>query len=189
MTPKEHGFGFSTDSVGIALTISGFMLLFFQGYCFTYLSNRFQLTTLFAIAAAQYYVLLIAFPSLSYIATNRVLLWFLLSIHLFFRTCVGAVLFTVIFIQIAKSCPTEYRGVVNGFAQSLAALGRTISPLLGGWVWNVSLQIDHPLSHYLVFILMIFLNTVMCWGGYRVACLLPATTNAVEVNTRHTELS
>jgi MFS family permease len=70
-----HGFGFSTDTVGVALVFGGLVLLVFQGFIFSPLCNRFGRNKPFRLSCALNMVIFLIFPAFSFVASNRLALW------------------------------------------------------------------------------------------------------------------
>ncbi|CAM9662915.1 unnamed protein product, partial [Laminaria digitata] len=62
----------------------------------------------------------------------------------------------------------DRRGEMNGLSMTCASLGRTISPVVFGWLFTFSINGDHsyPFNYHLGFYFLAFTRLVAAWLGW-----------------------
>ncbi|KAJ3887384.1 hypothetical protein GG344DRAFT_55793 [Lentinula edodes] len=56
------------------------------------------------------------------------------------RFCGGTFAYTAISILLNYMTPPDAVGIANGIAQSIVSLARCVGPVMGGWLWSVSIE-------------------------------------------------
>ncbi|KDR80263.1 hypothetical protein GALMADRAFT_242597 [Galerina marginata CBS 339.88] len=79
------------------------------------------------------------------------LLMFALSVSTAVRYCGTTFGYTAISILLNYMTPPSAVGYANGIAQSIVSLARCIGPVIGGYLWSLSVQ-DGPSGYYLGFV-------------------------------------
>jgi hypothetical protein len=70
------------------------------------------------------------------------------------RSVAATFAFTSAIIMLNVAAPKAHIGAINGVGQTLASFVRGVGPALGGAMWSLSLGIDLPGSHFLVFVIV-----------------------------------
>ncbi|KAI8617269.1 major facilitator superfamily domain-containing protein [Chytriomyces sp. MP71] len=156
--PEDGGLGYQPPDVGICLSIIGFAALYIQMVLYPLLSRRYTPVTLFHTGAALFPFPFILYPVISGILqpwlANPLLTRFLLLLNLTLRQLCSTLCFTSIFILINNSAAPGALGLVNGVAQTCAALVRSVGPALGGclWAWSITNGLEWPFDYWFVFL-------------------------------------
>ncbi|GAW09029.1 major facilitator superfamily MFS-1 [Lentinula edodes] len=74
-----------------------------------------------------------------------------LTISTALRFCGGTFAYTAISILLNYMTPPDAVGFANGIAQSIVSLARCVGPVMGGWLWSVSVE-GNPNGYPLGFI-------------------------------------
>jgi len=83
---------------------------------------------------------------------SNIVLMAALSISTAIRYCGITFGYTAISILLNYMTPPHAVGYANGFGQSIVSLARCVGPVLGGYVWALSVK-DRPTGYYLGFVL------------------------------------
>ncbi|PPQ77975.1 hypothetical protein CVT25_015442 [Psilocybe cyanescens] len=90
-------------------------------------------------------------PFLMFEDVLNVFLGTALSLSTAVRYCGTTFGYTAISILLNYMTPPNAIGYANGIAQSIVSLARCIGPVIGGWLWSLSVQ-DGPSGYYLGFV-------------------------------------
>ena len=103
--------------------------------------------------------------------------WSVLAGAMLLRSVAGLLQGTSTFMVVSNSVPASSLGSLNGAAQTISSLGRTVGPALGGIILAWSLQGRHPwpLNIFAVYNFVAVILVVV----YFVAASLPAHVNHV----------
>ncbi|KAJ1555542.1 hypothetical protein HK405_000705, partial [Cladochytrium tenue] len=162
--PKIGGLGFSASDIGLCLSIIGCATLFLQLVVYPRLARRYSALRLFRVGQTIYAVVFVAFPPLAALADvpdqGRELLWAALLAALVVRQVAEVMSYTSVMILIKDAADGGNLGIVNGSAQTLAALARSVGPLVGGsaWAFGLTSGLGFPLDTNLVFALLVTLG-------------------------------
>jgi len=110
----------------------------------------FRLGTVLYIPAYLTVVLYRPLASLNKDDSNP-LLMFALAVSTAVRYCGITFGYTAISILLNYMTPPSAVGYANGIAQSMASLARCIGPVVGGYLWAISVR-DNPSGYYLGFV-------------------------------------
>lgn len=140
VTPWEiGGLSLGTNSIAIAQTSAGVVLIPFQYFVYAPLVNRFGPAKAFQIGVAAG-VIFILFPLVRNFGQATLELHIALGILMAFRSFPQCV-FTSVFILISNSVEDpHYLGAVNGFTQTLNMVFRAVAPTAAGsfYAWSTS---------------------------------------------------
>ena len=166
---EDQGLGYSSGKTGGFLAVTGVSLILFQLLIFPRLVEKVGVTRLFRWSLLSAVPFFLLFPVLSNLERSDwpgELTTVMIGVGCFFRAMLGANVFTPVFILINGSAPQAALGAVNGFAQSQAALWRTVGPLIGGGVWSLSLgwSEDWAQHHHFAPYVVIAAVTVLTYG-------------------------
>src|SRR5688572_8711265 len=79
------------------------------------------------------------------------LLWTALTLSQIIRDSLGCTIFTGIIICIQNSSGPQNTASINGFAQTMVALSRTIGPYAGGAIWSWTSALTFPMHSYVLY--------------------------------------
>jgi MFS family permease len=140
---SAQGLGYSSARTGSFLAVTGVCLILFQILVFPPLVERVGVIRLYRLTTLLCVPYFFFFPLLSNVSNSEAvsdwLTVLIISAACCVRAAIGACCFTPVFMLINGSAPQASLGAVNGLGQSLAALSRTVGPLVGGGVWAASL--------------------------------------------------
>ncbi len=144
---RQGGFSFSSMNIGLLLSVCGGGMLVFSGFVLPVVSTMskvkmFRYGVYVAVGHVLLWPLLATFTvhlhTLFSPSTVELMIWPLLISLGIVKGIAAIVAFTAIGLQINHAVRNEHLGIVNGFAQSLAALARSIGPACGGVLWGIS---------------------------------------------------
>ncbi|KAJ7682964.1 major facilitator MFS-1 [Mycena rosella] len=117
--------------------------------------GRFSHLAMFRIGSAlfipAYLVVTLLRPLASAEDDGNFTLMFALAVNTALRYCGSTFGYTSVSILLNYMTPPHAVGLANGIAQSIVSLARCFGPVLGGYLWSVSVQ-DNPAGYPLGFI-------------------------------------
>ncbi|KAJ3314542.1 hypothetical protein HDV04_006081 [Boothiomyces sp. JEL0838] len=173
---SEGGLNFSSSDQGAAFAIGGFMLFFYQIFLFAPIEKAlgclktFQTGLLLSLPA---FIILPLIGKYGMLHEGRVeyLMWTLVGVCNILRTVGGVQAFTSTFIMVSNSVTSNYRGEINGSAQSLGSIGRMLGPIFAGtlFTWSLESNLPYPFDYHFVFNLL----AVIVFLGYLISLRMP----------------
>jgi len=164
---------FDSTQIGIVQGVGGVTFFIFQLFIYYRIANRIGVLRVFQLSAIILSILICVFPATVFLVFSSALLWPILVIIMSIRNMAFTSNSTSLFIMITNSSPTKDLGKVNGLAQSLSSISRTVSPILSGviFAWSLSNGAMFPFNFYLIFLLFAIMSAV----NYGISLLLPKT--------------
>ena len=135
------GLGFTTQMVGMIMSVNGLIALFIQAIIFPLFASYLGIWKTFVLVTILHPVAYIIVPFLAFVSDGALYpaIYACLTVRNFTSILTYPVL--LIMLKEAASSPSLL-GKVNGLAASAAAACRTISPPLAGYLYTVGSQID-----------------------------------------------
>ena len=135
------GLGFTTQSVGIIMSVNGLIALFIQAIVFPLFASYLGIWKTFVIVTVLHSVAYIIVPFLAFVSESTIYpaIYACLTVRNF--TTILAYPVLLIMLKEATSSPSVL-GKVNGLAASAAAACRTLSPPVAGYLYTIGSQID-----------------------------------------------
>jgi hypothetical protein len=126
---EKGGLGFDSSDQGTAYSLGGSLLFLYQLFAFPYIEKRFGILKTFQSGVLASIPIFIIMPLIGEFAAYRdgrfeFWVWFWVTLINMIRNLAGVQAFTATFLMIANSCPSDYRGTINGIGQSVGSLGR-----------------------------------------------------------------
>jgi hypothetical protein len=142
----HHGLGFEPYKIGIMQGTVGFFLIFFQLFLIPLIIDKLSIRRTFQLSV------IMTIPScFGVIELNRLsgldlewLIWVILIIQIIWRQVWLSMIFTTVNLMIGDSVPKEHLGSLNGVAQSMVALARTIGPSIAAPLFAMSISGNQP---------------------------------------------
>ncbi|KAG7094681.1 hypothetical protein E1B28_005501 [Marasmius oreades] len=133
--------------------------------------GRFSHLTMFRLGSLLFIpsyltVILYRVPFASEEEDGNVLLMTALAVSTAVRYCASTFGYTSISILLNYMTPPHAIGFANGIAQSIVSLARCFGPVLGGWIWSVSIE-SNPNGYPVGFIIC---------AGFCALCVLHSFT-------------
>ncbi|KAF8186962.1 major facilitator superfamily domain-containing protein [Mycena galopus ATCC 62051] len=156
-----NGGGLNLDAGNFAQLIALMCLaqIAYQFYLYPNLSpprGRFSHLAMFRIGSAlfvpAYLVVTLLRPFASASGDGNVALMSALAVSTALRYCGSTFAYTSVSILLNYMTPPNAVGLANGIAQSIVSLARCFGPVIGGYLWSVSVQ-DNPGGYPLGFII------------------------------------
>jgi hypothetical protein len=183
--PYENGgLDFESSDQGIAFSIGGFLLLFYQLFIFVRVEralgvlNTFRTGVLFSLPA--FFIMPFLGLTIKGNGHSEWLLWILIGICQTLRNVSGVQAFTATFMMISNSVSSKYRGAINGFGQTLASFSRMCGPVFAGslFSWSLENKMGFPFDFHFMFLVL----TLMLIFIYVLSFVI-----GDEINQRETE--
>lgn len=134
------GLGFSTQRVGVIMSINGVIALFIQAAIFPLVTSWLGVWKTFVMVTVLQPLAYLIVPYLTFLPLNLVTsgIYFCLTI----RNLTAILAYPIILIMLkeAVTCPSNL-GKVNGLAASAGAASRTIAPPLAGYLYGLGTSI------------------------------------------------
>ncbi|KAI5959667.1 hypothetical protein CANMA_004103 [Candida margitis] len=141
---SRGGFGYSTESVGKLLSVTGIVGVIFVSLLFPIINKYLSLLTAFRsglgfVPLVSFILPLIIFtipeynPLFHSHATTTSLLYF----NTFLSSFIGSISFSQMTLLIHRASPKQNRAVINGYTISFTAFARFLSPLIWGSIMSV----------------------------------------------------
>jgi MFS family permease len=168
----DGGLAWGTSEVGIAMALSGAVLLFVQLVIYPYVQRHVGNYTLYrdAMFAQVPMFAVTGFISAS-VYQGPAALWTWISLHSVYRVVAQSFAFTSVMMMINNSAHPKSLGLVNGVGQASASFVRAVGPALAGVIWSHSLKngVQFPLNYHFSFLLLAVLSLL---GGLQ-ALMIP----------------
>eukprot|EP00474_Spongospora_subterranea_P004237 CRZ04695.1 hypothetical protein [Spongospora subterranea] len=133
---RDHsGLGLTSRTLGMILAFQGGVSVMYQAFIFPKLAKFITPISFFKYASIAM-VLTVPLPYLATFCSNNVGAIAILSLSLGLRIIPETTAYTSSMILIANASPAHMRGLINGVANTVASLGRTIGPYLTGKTWG-----------------------------------------------------
>jgi hypothetical protein len=141
-TSKENkGLNFNSTSIGIIYMTSAIFLMLFSVIVIPKLKTSFGTYNLFLVVQFLNPFTLFMISLLSDMnKLSNIVLYFFSSLFFILKGSTATISMILVNLMINNSAEKKYLGRINGFSQSLAALGSIIGPLLSGimYSWSIS---------------------------------------------------
>jgi MFS family permease len=135
----DGGFGLSAKTIGLILSLQGFLQMIAQIIIFPLVSDRFGPLTTFRIAVLSYPFLYLLVPYLALVPQS--IRFLCITIVLLWKVTAQSFSFPSQSIMLANSAPSKrVLGTLNGLAMSSASLARAFGPTLIGYIHAVGRQ-------------------------------------------------
>jgi MFS family permease len=156
-TSKENkGLNFNSTSIGIIFMISAIILMLFSIIKIPKLKIKYGTYNLFLIVQLLNPITLFMLSLLSDMNKfTNTLLYIFSALFFVLKGSMAIISMILVNLMINNSGEKKYLGRINGFSQSLAALGSIIGPLLSGtmYSWSISNNKHFPLDIHFAFII------------------------------------
>ncbi|KAF8629605.1 hypothetical protein AX15_003348 [Amanita polypyramis BW_CC] len=156
-TPVEHGgLGFAPYTIGLTLGTFGVVNAFVQLFFFGKINSRFGSKTVFIVTFSTFLVSLACFPLEGYFArrTGEANWWVWTAIVVqLVVDCMNYGAYGAMQVMIKDSAPQSL-GTVNGMAQAIACVMRSLAPYMASSLYAISLQGNWAGGNAVYFILM-----------------------------------
>jgi len=141
------------------IALMSFVQIVYQFYLYPNIGpprGRFSHLAMFRIGTVMFipaYLSVILYRPLHNLNADdgNILLMAALSLSTAIRYCGITFGYTAIAILLNYMAPPDAVGYANGFAQCIVSLARCVGPVIGGYVWALSVK-DSPSGYYLGFI-------------------------------------
>ena len=141
---SRGGFGYSTESVGKLLSITGISGVVLVSLLFPIINKYLSLLTAFRTGVGFVPIISFSLPLIIFTipeynpmfhlhATTTALLY----LNTFFSSFVGSISFLQMTLLIHRASPKQHRAVINGYTISFTAFARFLSPLIWGWIMSL----------------------------------------------------
>ncbi|KAM0473586.1 hypothetical protein ACHAPX_007991 [Trichoderma viride] len=150
-SPSPAGRDLSPSKIGISLSFAGLITIVFQAFLFQPLKSRFGNLGTYRFALLGLAIAMIAIPWIGYvddeplfgIGTGTMWLYIELGAVLILKTICAVGGLSCVMLLITNSAPSHNSlGTLNGVAQTLSALGRSIGPFVSGGLFTLSMGIQ-----------------------------------------------
>lgn len=156
-TSKENkGLNFNSTSIGIIFMISAIILMLFSIIVIPKLKIKYGTYNLFLTVQLFNPITLFMLSLLSDMNKfTDILLYIFSSLFFVLKGSMATISMILVNLMINNSGEKKYLGRINGFSQSLAALGSIFGPLLSGimYSWSISNNKHFPLDIHFAFII------------------------------------
>ncbi|RKP14937.1 major facilitator superfamily domain-containing protein [Piptocephalis cylindrospora] len=138
------GLGFDTGRIGMSLSVGGLTILLTQLLLFPRLERRHGKHAIFRISMASYFLIWLFLPLVTFLVDTP-WMWPCLLLLVALKSWAGTFAFASANLMLVDAArQLGALGKVNGSAQCLVALGRTIGPAIGGFTWGHCIQSNLP---------------------------------------------
>jgi MFS family permease len=135
----DGGFGLPAQTIGLILSLQGFLQMIAQIIIFPIVSERFGSLTTFRVAVLGYPLLYLLIPYLALVPHS--LRFPCISFVLLWKVTAQSFSFPSQSIMLANNAPSKrVLGTLNGIAMSAASLARAFGPTVIGYIHAVGLQ-------------------------------------------------
>ncbi|KAL7793729.1 major facilitator superfamily domain-containing protein [Trichoderma ceciliae] len=151
-SPSPAGRQLSPSKIGVSLSFAGLITIIFQAFLFQPLKSRFGNLGTYRFALLGLAISMIIMPWVGYVddkplfglGTGTMWLYVELGVVLVLKTICAVGGLSCVMLLITNSAPSNASlGTLNGIAQTLSALGRSIGPFVSGGLFTLSMGI-HP---------------------------------------------
>ncbi|PHH67940.1 hypothetical protein CDD82_980 [Ophiocordyceps australis] len=148
--PPPTGRGLDPQRIGLTLGLAGAAVIVFQAFVYQPLVARFGSLGTYRFSLLGLAVSMALMPWVAQLQNSRPLLYTELGLVLVLKNICAVAGLSSVMLLITNSCPSNASlGTLNGVAQTLSALGRSIGPLLSGSLFTLSTTV-HPHGEALV---------------------------------------
>ncbi|OPB41315.1 MFS permease [Trichoderma guizhouense] len=150
-SPSPAGRDLDPGKIGVSLSFAGLITIIFQAFLFQPLKSRFGNLGTYRFALFGLAVSMIAMPWVGYVddkplfglGTGTMWLYIELGVVLILKTICAVGGLSCVMLLITNSAPSHNSlGTLNGVAQTLSALGRSIGPFASGSLFTLSMGIQ-----------------------------------------------
>ncbi|KAJ4720468.1 protein ZINC INDUCED FACILITATOR-LIKE 1-like [Melia azedarach] len=135
VSPRKYGgLSYSTEDVGIVLTISGFSLLVFQISLYPYIERTFGPIMVARIAGVFSIPLLTSYTYIAMLSGFSLAL--LVNCASMVKNVSSVSIVTGLFLMQNRTVDQDQRGAANGIAMTAMSLAKTAGPAIGGSVFS-----------------------------------------------------
>ncbi|KAL7093055.1 hypothetical protein ACP275_11G018900 [Erythranthe tilingii] len=127
---KLGGLSFTTADVGEVLSITGFGMLFFQLFLYTWVERILGSVTVSRIGAVISIPLLTSYPFIAKLSGS--ILFLVLNCASMVKNILSIAITTGLLVIQNRAVPQEQRGAANGISMSAMSLFKAIGPAAGG---------------------------------------------------------
>jgi MFS family permease len=157
------GFALSTKTIGIILSIQGFLQMIAQVFIFPAVVKRVGALRTFRIAISGYPILYFLVPYLSLVP--RLFRYPAILFVLVWKVTAQTLSYPSTSLMLTNAAPSpKVLGTLNGFSQSSACLARTIGPIIAGTIQVAGLRIGYSgLSWWFCAAVAVIGAFASCW--------------------------
>jgi len=142
--PYPEGRSLRPSDIGISLAVAGGGAAVLQMTIFTPIQQRLGNRWGYRVALLLFAASFFATPFVGFRHEQKWAVWIELFAVLLLKTIATVIGLTSAMLLITNSTPSPHLlGTLNGLANTLAAAGRAIGPLLAGGLFSISGRIDH----------------------------------------------
>ncbi|UKZ81474.1 hypothetical protein TrVFT333_009246 [Trichoderma virens FT-333] len=172
-SPSPAGRDLNPGKIGVSLSFAGLITILFQAFLFQSLKSRFGNLGTYRFALFGLAISMIAMPWVGYaddkplfgLGTGTMWLYIELGVVLILKTICAVGGLSCVMLLITNSAPSHASlGTLNGVAQTLSALGRSIGPFASGSLFTLSMGIQ-PKGEVLAWSLFGGLALLGCIGS------------------------
>ncbi|XP_073044231.1 protein ZINC INDUCED FACILITATOR 1-like isoform X1 [Primulina eburnea] len=169
---KFGGLSFTTSDVGVVLAITGFGMLIFQLFLYTWVEKTLGTITVSRIGAVISIPLLSSYPFIA--GLSGLVLLLVLNCASMLKNVLSISITTCLLVMQNRAVPQEQRGAANGISMSAMSLFKAVGPAAGGSLlsWAQLRQNTNflPGVHMVFFILNVveFIGLVMTFKPFLV---------------------
>ncbi|PNY23761.1 membrane protein [Tolypocladium capitatum] len=149
-TPPPTGRGLDPGKIGVSLGAAGLATIIFQAFLYRPLKARMGSLGTYRFALLGIAVCMVLMPWVGYlddgplfgVGSGRLWLYVELGVVLVFKNICAVGGLSSVMLLITNSAPSHASlGTLNGVAQTLSALGRSIGPLVSGGLFTLSIGV------------------------------------------------
>ncbi|KAK6458241.1 major facilitator superfamily domain-containing protein [Scheffersomyces xylosifermentans] len=137
----KGGFGFSSDTIGMILSLTGIIGILVVIFIFPVLNTYFSTINSYRVALITFPISLVILPLLIFTLpeyNHHIPSKFFTGAALYMitglNTFSGATAFSQIIILIHRASPKQHRALINGYTLSITALARCLAPIIWGYL-------------------------------------------------------
>jgi len=179
-SPAVGGFGFDAFTIGMTISGSAILQLFFQFFVFRYISGvllPIAFAKLISLLSALFYLQL---PFMVYfkLGQHRVAALVVLTAQRGLQNILNMLLFTQSNVMVNNSCLREERGTVNGLVMGLGSLFKAAGPVCAGSIFAFSVSNGESLPPVNFWLSFLVLSTLCVMLAAFIVRYMPLELNA-----------
>ncbi|KAG2378528.1 hypothetical protein C9374_008167 [Naegleria lovaniensis] len=158
MPIDKGGMGMSSYQLGLVGGFLGFIIIFHQVFIAHHVIKRFSALYCYRASLFADVILSLITPEIIWLVVDDnspawrvILFWITLILLLLLRQVANGYSFLGTFLFTNNSVSKKNYGKLNGTAQSMVALSRMISPVVGGAIFAISVSSSFVLGHRVIF--------------------------------------
>ncbi|KAK6460759.1 major facilitator superfamily domain-containing protein [Scheffersomyces coipomensis] len=135
------GFGFTSDAIGILLSLTGVVGILVVIFIFPIINTYFSTINGYRVGLSVFPIIYLILPLLIFTLPEYSMLFhsksftgLVLYIMTGLNTFAGSTAFSQIIILIHRASPRAHRALINGYTLSITALARCVAPLVWGYL-------------------------------------------------------